>query len=46
MVNAKNGFGGYTGNQPYACDATVTTGGDVRARTNSIDLSGILNPTG
>jgi hypothetical protein len=26
MVNAKNGFGGYSGNEPYSCDATVTSG--------------------
>jgi hypothetical protein len=40
MVNAKNGFGGYAGDEPYACDAIVTTGGDVRARANS--LAGVL----
>jgi hypothetical protein len=26
MVNAKNGFGGYTGDEPYSCDAAVTSG--------------------
>jgi hypothetical protein len=25
MVNAKNSFGGYDGDQPWACDAVVTT---------------------
>jgi hypothetical protein len=40
MVNAKNGFGGYAGGEPYACDAIVTTGGDVNARANS--LAGVL----
>lgn len=34
MVNAKNGFGGYTGPMPYTCDAVVAKSGttDVRAR--------------
>jgi hypothetical protein len=26
MVNAKNGFGGYDGNQAYSCDAAVHDG--------------------
>lgn len=30
-VNAKNGFGGYTGGQPYTCDATVTNDGVIHA---------------
>lgn len=30
-VNAKNGFGGYTGGQPYTCDATVSNEGDIHA---------------
>lgn len=42
-VNAKNGFGGYAGDQPYGCDASVTTSGDVHAHAYS--LNDILNPT-
>jgi hypothetical protein len=42
-VNAKNGFGGYVGDQPYGCDAAVETNGEIRARAYS--LEGILNPT-
>lgn len=42
-VNAKNGFGGYVGNQPYGCDASVTTSGNVHA--NAYPLEDILNPT-
>lgn len=40
MVNAKNGFGGYAGDEPYACDAIVTADGNVHARANS--LAGVL----
>jgi hypothetical protein len=43
-VNAKNSFGGYTGDQAYGCDASVTTSGDIRAHAYS--LADILNPTG
>lgn len=32
FVNAKNGFGGYTGNQTYQCSATVTLEGKVEAQ--------------
>jgi hypothetical protein len=42
-VNAKNGFGGYVGFQPYGCDASVTTGGQVQSIAYS--LQDILNPT-
>ncbi|CDO28477.1 hypothetical protein [Mycolicibacterium porcinum] len=42
-VNAKNSFGGYVGSQPYGCDASVTTDGDVRAQAYS--LEDLLNPT-
>jgi hypothetical protein len=35
-VNAKNGFGGYTGDEQYSCDAVVTSGtGTVRAQARS-----------
>lgn len=36
-VNAKNGFGGYVGDQAYGCDAAVTTDARVRAHAYSID---------
>lgn len=36
-VNAKNGFGGYVGNELYGCDAAVTTGGDAHAAAYSVD---------
>jgi len=42
-VNAKNGFGGYVGFQPYGCDASVTTGGQVNSIAYS--LQELLNPT-
>ncbi|MGO9154115.1 DUF2510 domain-containing protein [Mycobacterium sp.] len=42
-VNAKNGFGGYVGDQPYGCDAAVTTGGQVHSIAYS--LQELLNPT-
>jgi hypothetical protein len=42
-VNAKNGFGGYVGDQPYGCDAAVETNGKIRAHAYS--LADILNPT-
>jgi hypothetical protein len=42
-VNAKNGFGGYVGDQPYGCDASFTTNGDIYA--NAYSLNDILNPT-
>jgi hypothetical protein len=41
-VNAKNGFGGYAGDQMYGCDAAVTKGGDIHAKAYS--LNDILNP--
>lgn len=31
-VNAKNGFGGYNGDEPYQCDAVVATDGYTYAR--------------
>lgn len=34
-VNAKNGFGGYTGGQSYTCDATVTKDGQITAQARS-----------
>lgn len=34
MVNAKNGFGGYGGDEPYSCDAVVTAN-TVRAQAHS-----------
>lgn len=34
MVNAKNGFGGYNGDEPYACDAVVTNS-TVRAQART-----------
>jgi hypothetical protein len=42
-VNAKNGFGGYVGDQMYGCDASVTTNGEIHSRAYS--LNDILNPT-
>lgn len=36
-VNAKNSYGGYTGDQGWACDASVTTDGDVHAHASSIE---------
>jgi hypothetical protein len=44
MVNAKNGFGGYAGAEPYSCDAIVTKDGNIRARAHSI--ADLLNPSG
>ena len=41
-VNAKNGFGGYVGDQPYACEASVTTDGNQAA---TYSLEDLLNPT-
>lgn len=41
MVNARNSFGGYTGGQPYSCEAVVTEGGHVNARAHELDLSGL-----
>lgn len=37
QVNAKNGFGGYVGDQAYGCDAAITTDALVRAHAYSID---------
>jgi hypothetical protein len=34
MVNAKNGFGGYDGDEPYSCDVVVTTT-TIRAQVHS-----------
>jgi hypothetical protein len=42
-VNAKNSFGGYVGDQPYGCDAALTTSGHISAHAYS--LNDILNPT-
>lgn len=44
QVNAKNGFGGYNGNEAWGCDAAVTTSGDVHADAYSI--ADILNGDG
>jgi len=41
--SAKNGFGGYVGDQPYGCNASITTSGDIKAHAYS--LEDILNPT-
>ncbi|MCV7255712.1 DUF2510 domain-containing protein [Mycobacterium hackensackense] len=41
-VNAKNGFGGYAGPEPYACEAVVTAGGHIDARAHSI--ADVLSP--
>lgn len=41
-VNAKNGFGGYVGDEPYGCDASVTPGADVYAF--AYPLTELLNP--
>ena len=38
-VNAKNGFGGYTGDQMWGCDAVVNTIGSGNVRTNVYPLS-------
>lgn len=38
LVNARNGFGGYTGNQLYSCSATATRGGDVKAIAQPLEL--------
>lgn len=35
MVNAKNSFGGYVGDQLFACDAVVGVGGAVHARAHA-----------
>jgi hypothetical protein len=43
-VNAKNGFGGYVGDQAYGCDAAVATDGNIHAHAYS--LNEILNPDG
>lgn len=43
-VNAKNGFGGYVGDQPYGCDATATTGNEINAV--AYPLADLLNPGG
>jgi hypothetical protein len=42
-VNARNGFGGYVGDQEYGCDASVTTSYYVDAMPYS--LEDLLNPT-
>jgi hypothetical protein len=34
---------GYVGYQPYDCDASITTSGDIHA--NAYSLQDILNPT-
>jgi predicted small lipoprotein YifL len=36
MVNAKNGFGGYAGDEPYSCDAVVSADENIRARAHSV----------
>lgn len=41
MVNAKNGFGGYTGSHAWACDAVVSKNGDTQASAH--DISGLIN---
>jgi hypothetical protein len=38
MVNAKNGFGGYTGDELYTCDAVVSRD-KVDAQARPVDLS-------
>jgi hypothetical protein len=43
MVNAKNGFGGYNGDEPYSCDAVVTTG-TVRAQARSGNQAAVTPP--
>lgn len=43
-VNAKNGFGGYSGAEPYVCDAVVSTDGNIRARAHS--MTDLLGPSG
>ena len=42
LVNAKNGFGGYSGDQMFTCDAVVTASGKVHAR--AINASDVLSP--
>jgi hypothetical protein len=36
-VNARNGYGGYTGSEAWGCDASVTTAGDIHAHAYSIE---------
>ncbi|WP_349318841.1 hypothetical protein [Mycolicibacterium canariasense] len=46
-VNAKNGFGGYAGPEPYSCEATVSASGNINARAHSIaDALETLTPGG
>ena len=44
MVNAKNGFGGYAGDEMWACDATVSKDGHIEGIANS--MNDALKPTG
>jgi hypothetical protein len=44
QVNAKNGFGGYAGDEPYMCDAIATNAGNIHARARS--MADLLNPSG
>ncbi|TDH48716.1 DUF2510 domain-containing protein [Mycobacterium eburneum] len=43
QVNAKNGFGGYVGDEAYGCDAIVSTNGNVHAEAYSLDAA-LENP--
>ncbi|QBC87408.1 hypothetical protein [Mycobacterium avium] len=36
LVNAKNSYGGYTGNEMWGCDAAVTTSGNIHAHAYSL----------
>lgn len=38
MVNAKNGFGGYGGDEPINCDAVATSDGKIHAQAGPADL--------
>nr|WP_207949636.1 hypothetical protein [Mycobacterium eburneum] len=40
QVNAKNGFGGYAGDEVFGCDAIVSTNGNVHAEAYSLDSGG------
>lgn len=40
MVNAKNSFGGYNGNEPFICDAIVSREGHIRAHVEKMPIPG------
>ncbi|MBX7450388.1 hypothetical protein GR927_20575 [Mycolicibacterium sp. 3033] len=38
LVNAKNGFGGYSGDETITCDAVATSEGTIHAQAGPTDL--------